>query len=108
MSTWTRDATMVYLNANPLPATLRWHHRDDPPGVDRPVMPSHSNVRGYGKWLRETPYFQGLFELAHAILEDAADLGDADWLAREIQARAKARAGLLGQLPATRTLFDAN
>lgn len=93
MSAWSRDDTMHYLNANPLPASFRWRHRDDPPGTDRPVVPSHRSVTGYGKWLRETPYFQGLFEVAHACLEAAPEVGDADWLATQIRAvdRAKPR-----------------
>lgn len=80
---WNRDATMRYLNANPLPAAFKWPHRD---GGERHVLPSHRNVTGYGKWLRETPYFQGLFELIHLILDQApGELGDGDWLAAEIR-----------------------
>jgi len=84
---WTRDQTMAYLNANPLPRTFLWPHRD---GGERPVHPSHSYVTGYGKWLRETPYFRGLFERIHAALaaESAATgtVGDADWLAAQLHA----------------------
>jgi hypothetical protein len=82
--TWTRDDTMAYLKANPLPREFTWQHRD---GGRRAVQPSHSSVENYGKWLRETPYFQGLFELCHDILAAAPDLGDADWLAAELAAR---------------------
>ena len=85
MITWTRDNTMQYLNLNPLPLTFKWHHRDDPEGTERTVMPAHRNVTGYGKWLRETPYYQGLFELIHDILFSADELGDPEWLASEIQ-----------------------
>jgi hypothetical protein len=84
---WSRDATMRYLNANPLPAAFRWRHRD---GGERAVQPSHKNIASYGKWLRETPYFQGLFELIHDILYNATDLGDAEWLVEEI-AKTQAR-----------------
>lgn len=78
---WTRDQTMAYLNEWPLPPTFKWTHRD---GGQRPVQPSHRNVIAYGKWLRETPYFQGLFEIIHSILLKSPDLGDPDWLAEEI------------------------
>jgi hypothetical protein len=81
---WTRDATMRYLNANPLPASFRWTHRD---GGERAVQPSHRLVTGYGKWLRETPYFQGLFELIHDLLEQVSEVGDGEWLAAEIMKR---------------------
>jgi hypothetical protein len=84
MEPWSRDDTMKYLNANPLPRTFRWTHRD---GGEREVQPAHRAVTGYGKWLRETPYFQGLFELIHAILEMKEELGDAVWLVEEIRAK---------------------
>jgi hypothetical protein len=93
MSTWNKDATMAYLNANPLPVTFKWHHRDDPKGSTRPVMPSHKNVTAYGKWLRETPYFPGLFEEIHEALAAAPDLGDAEWLAAELIRREQLRQG---------------
>ena len=62
---WTRDATMRYLNEYPLPRDFKWPHRD---GGWREVWPTHRAITAYGKWLRETPYFQGLFELIHAIV----------------------------------------
>jgi hypothetical protein len=79
--TWTADATMRYLSAYPLPRTFTWPHRDE---GERPVWPTHGAVTAYGKWLRETPYFPGLFELAHDLLEDAPDEFDAEWLPAEI------------------------
>jgi hypothetical protein len=87
MSQWHRDASMRYLNENPLPTEFRWPHRD---GGERSVWPSHTMVHGYGKWLRETPYFPGLFELAHDILDQEDDLGNGTWLAdllNELRAR---------------------
>lgn len=75
---------MKYLNANPLPVTFKWTHRD---GGDRTVQPSHKSVTGYGKWLRETPYFQGLFELIHDVLTPLDALGDSDWLVAQIRRR---------------------
>lgn len=80
--TWTIDATMRYLNALPLPRTFTWPHRDD--GKERPVMPAHGTVIAYGKWLRETPYFPGLFELIHDVLANAPDEFDAQWLPAEL------------------------
>jgi len=80
--TWTGDATMRFLNACPLPRTFTWPHRDD--GKDRPVTPAHGTVTAYGKWLRETPYFPGLFELAHDLLAAAPDEFDAEWLPIEL------------------------
>lgn len=57
---------MAFLSACPLPASFTWPHRD---GGERVVMPSHSTLKGgYGKWLRETPYFPGLFEDVHLVL----------------------------------------
>jgi len=81
---WHRDATMRYLNDFPLPRDFKWPHRD---GGEHIVQPSHEQVIGYGKWLRETPYFPGLFELLHDILDAAPDtLGDGHWLAAQVTA----------------------
>jgi hypothetical protein len=65
---WTLDSSMRALNKLPLPKDFTWPHRD---GGERPVRPVHGAVIGYGKWLRETPYFPGLFELCHDLLTDA-------------------------------------
>lgn len=63
---WTKDDTAAYLSESPLPSDFLWPHRD---GGERAVVPAHSYLRGgYGKWLRETPYYQGLFELVHELL----------------------------------------
>jgi len=75
---WTRDASMRYLNDNPLPGGFVWPHRD---GGERSVHPSHTEVIAYGKWLRETPYFAGLFELCHDLLDQETELGNGAWLA---------------------------
>lgn len=72
---------MQYLNENPLPSSFRWEHRD---GGQRAVQPSHRAITGYGKWLRETPYFKGLFELIHSILANVAEVEGPEWLAEEI------------------------
>jgi len=77
---------MRYLNAYPLPDSLTWPHRD---GGERPVRPSHGMVIGNGKWLRETPYFPGLFELCHDILEEAPEELGTEWLPAQIEAARK-------------------
>lgn len=83
---WSRDDSMRYLNQVPLPAWFRWHHRDDAdPKSTRVARPVHSAVTGYGKWLRETPYFPGLFELVHEVLVKAEELGDSEWLGHEVK-----------------------
>jgi hypothetical protein len=78
---WTLDSTMEYLNEYPLPADFKWPHRD---GGLRVAWPVHRVFTGYGKWLRETPYYQGLFERCHRICEKAEQIGDGVWLAGEI------------------------
>jgi hypothetical protein len=83
--TWTHTHTRAWLSAYPLPADFTWPDRD---GQTRPVLPSHRSLSGgYGKWLHETPYFPGLFELAHEILRRAP--ADAvltpEWLANELK-----------------------
>ena len=84
---WTLDCTMRLLNGLSLPKDFTWPHRD---GGEQTVWPRHSAVVGYGKWLRETPYFPGLFELAHDILVDAPEEVTTDWLPGRLRAlRAK-------------------
>lgn len=91
---WTKDLTQDYLTHNPLPLGFKWPHRDykhEDDGGLRDVKPSHKEVTAYGKWLRETPYFPGLFELIHEILMQSEDLGDAEWLASELLKHRPAR-----------------
>lgn len=93
-NTWGKDLTQEYLTANPLPVGFKWPHRDykhEDDGGLREVKPSHKEVTAYGKWLRETPYFPGLFELIHEILSASEDLGDAEWLAAELLPRRPGR-----------------
>lgn len=78
---WTKEHTMAFLNSCPLPPSFKWKHRD---GGLRPVCPSHRSVIGYGKWLREAPYFRGLFDLIHEVLQNAPELGGPEWLAEEV------------------------
>lgn len=85
---WTHAATLAYLDANPLPVTFLWR---DEKGAARPVWPRHTSVTSYGKWLKETPYFPGLYELIHGILvladAHSGTVGDAAWLAAELDLR---------------------
>lgn len=67
---WTPDRTERYLNAFPLPEGFTWLDRN---GHWKPVRPAHAErilevQRTYGKWLAETPYFPGLFELIHRLM----------------------------------------
>ena len=80
---WTVDDTEKWLSLNPLPQDFTWPHRDKAAdGTDnlQPVLPSYRLHKGYGFWLRTTPYFPGLFEAIHSelmavdILPDPADL----------------------------------
>ncbi len=93
---WTADDTEKWLAQNALPEDFLWPHRDPlPDGNDnlQPVLPNYRLSKGYGFWLRTTPYFPGLFEEAHAVLlgmgaqlpEDGADL------AQRLTARLKLR-----------------
>ena len=81
---WEPQNTVEYLTQNPLPVSFFWKDNE---GTPRAVYPKHKSVIAYGKWLKETPYFPGLFELIHKILVHARDLGDADWLAAELETR---------------------
>lgn len=82
---WTQSDTREWLTAFPLPVEFRWVDRDD---VERAVLPSHRTLKGgYGKWLHETPYFPGLFELCHGILQRTPrdQPLTPEWLAEELQ-----------------------
>ena len=88
---WSPENTQAYLTANPLPASFRWMHRD---GSESAVVPSYRLTGGYGKWLRETPYFPGLFEEIHGVLvrwPDEKPLPDPDQLAKILHETRKAR-----------------
>lgn len=62
--TWTVEATVAWLDKHQLPDTFHWVIA----GRQQPVRPAHPIASGYGFWLRETPYFPGLFEACHAVL----------------------------------------
>lgn len=88
MIEWTREDTKNYLNRYPLPVEFKWPHVD---GGERSVYPVHSEVIGYGKWLKETPNFPGLFELVHELIDRASDATpiSPEWIAAEIVALRK-------------------
>ena len=92
---WTDDDVMRWLNDFPLPADFRWTRvdraRDTKKKIESPgtlVMPAHRGVV-YGKWLRETPYFPGLFEAIRDIIKalpEGAPLPTAEELAARLVA----------------------
>lgn len=82
---WSQTDSRDWLTAFPLPVEFTWIDRDR---VERAVLPSHRNLKGgYGKWLAETPYFPGLFELCHGILQRAPNTQPLtpEWIAEELQ-----------------------
>ena len=62
---WLPLDTERWLTNYPLPATFLW---PDNYGKERLVLPTNRISKGYGFWLRTTPYFPGLFELCHRII----------------------------------------
>lgn len=90
ISAWTKADTIEYLATNPLPIGFRWRHRD---GQLAEVRPKYS-VESYGKWLHDTPYFQGLFELVHELIVAAgAKLPDIDTIAQQLEQIRREREG---------------
>jgi len=77
MPPWRDIQTEGFLTENPLPADFQWPDRY---GKSRAVLPTYRISGGYGKWLHETPYFPGLFELIHNLLARAPDDAGMDWL----------------------------
>jgi hypothetical protein len=94
LTEWTHRDTMDYLTANPLPVDFVWRHRDDPPSAkaNKPVHPKYV-VEHYGKWLHDTPYFPGLFELIHDILFHAPTLPSTAGLVEQLVAIRREREG---------------
>ncbi len=73
MPPWTKDDTVDYLNANPLPADFTWRGKT--------VVPYYRIHGGFGKWLRETPNHRGLFQVIHELLARIDPLPSAEALA---------------------------
>lgn len=73
---WSPDDTEEFLDVEPLPAGFKWRLTKATARAARgelvDVQPAHRGL-AYGKWLRETPYFQGLFELVHQVVVEAGD-----------------------------------
>lgn len=98
LTAWTKADTMEYLARNPLPTDFRWRRGnfkdeafDTLPLVA--VQPTYA-VADYGKWLHDTPYFQGLFELVHELIIAAgAKLPDIADLTRQLEAIRREREG---------------
>lgn len=96
---WTKDDTEAFLTEFPLPASFTWPGKD---GKALAVCPKYTLHGGYGKWLRETPYYPGLFDAVHTVLAtDDAALGDEAVMLRALErarserrdAHARAQAG---------------
>ena len=57
---WRDDDVERWLNDYPLPVDFLWRGQR--------VWPRYQLKKGYGFWLRTTPYHQGLFEICRDIL----------------------------------------
>jgi hypothetical protein len=99
---WTRENSEAWLKDNPLPTDFLWDRVDKRADgmkvvtsafYPAPVIPDYRITKGYGFWLRTTPYFPGLFEEIHEILVMAPnDLPlTPEWLAEQLLVRKKAR-----------------
>jgi hypothetical protein len=96
---WTLDDTEAFLKRYALPTDFRWDRtvkRDGHKVIvpDQPVLPDYQLSKGYGFWLRTTPYFPGLFEEVHDILlrwPDDEAMPDPDQLAERLRTRKAAR-----------------
>jgi hypothetical protein len=88
---WLADDTEKWLTLNPLPIDFYWPHRDPLPDGTvnmQPVLPTYRLHKGYGFWLRTTPYFPGLFEEAHAVILSLGDeLPSPESLAAQLKTR---------------------
>lgn len=94
---WTHDDTERFLSQQALPAGFLWPHRDGLMGGGvnlQPVIPSYRIHKGYGFWLRTTPYFPGLYDEIHSILlrwPDDQEMPSAEALAEVLNQRRAAR-----------------
>lgn len=79
---WTRDDTERFLTKYPLPPDFTYR--------GAVVRPRYNLKKGYGFWLRTTPYHQGLFERAHEILALLVTLPSPAQLAHLINEAVKA------------------
>lgn len=95
---WTHDDTEAFLTRFALPTDFRWDRTEKRNGQrivvpDQPVLPNYTLSKGYGFWLRTTPYFPGLFEEIHDIILRAPDDQEitSEWLAGQLLERRRAR-----------------
>lgn len=89
---WSPDDTEAWLTVYPLPADFKWPtNQGGPDGkkIERAVVNSNRLHKGYGFWLRTTPYFPGLFEEIHRIiaLTPSEFVMTPEWLAEELNKR---------------------
>jgi hypothetical protein len=99
---WSLDDTEAWLTRFALPTDFRWDRTQKKRGPDgdtvktiiahQPVMPDYAIHKGYGFWLRTTPYFPGLFEEIHAIMARAPDDQELtpEWVAAQLLERKRA------------------
>lgn len=84
---WSLDETEMYVTKWPLPADFVWR--------GRVVRPQHRTLKkGYGFWLRTTPYHRGLFAACHRVLEVCEVFPTGHELAAAVLAQEKAQLGL--------------
>ncbi len=95
---WTADDTEAFLTRFALPTEFRWDRTEKRDGVkvaipDQAVLPDYRISKGYGFWLRTTPYFPGLFEEIHEILLRAPEDQEitSEWLAATLLERRRLR-----------------
>ena len=83
---WSQADTEAHLSRCPLPVDFLW---PDGRGEKRAVIPSNRLSKGYGFWLRTTPYFPALFEEIHQIIAMTPSdvVMTPDWLAAKLHAR---------------------
>lgn len=83
---WSQADTEEWLSRYPLPVDFLW---PDCRGIARAVLPSNRLSKGYGFWLRTTPYFPELFEEIHQIiaLTPSDVVMTPEWLAEKLNAR---------------------
>lgn len=70
---WSDEDTERYLNRMPLPREFTWK------GVL--VQPRYQIKKGYGFWLRTTPYHPGLFEHVHRFIAHCEELPEPEEIA---------------------------
>lgn len=70
---WSSEDTVRYLNRMPLPPDFTWR------GLV--VQPRYQIKKGYGFWLRTTPYHPGLFEHVNRYVARCEELPEPEAIA---------------------------